>query len=146
MTDKRNTVIIHIGSHSIKSGFTPDLVPCSVFPSIMGYLRNDKMKEYFSLTGSYVGDKAQCRRVILSLKYPVEDGFVTDWEDMEQILNYIFNEELRVDTTNQPVFFPEHFLNPKRNREILTEIMFEKYNVPAMYYMINQLFVYSRME
>ena len=126
-------VIIDIESHSIKSGFTPDPVPCSVFPSIVGHPRNDRVKEYLSLRESYVGDEAQCKRGILSLRYPVEDGLVTDWEDMEHIFDYIFNKELRVDTTNHPVFFPEHILNPKQNRSILTEIMFEKYNIPAIY-------------
>lgn len=134
MTDKGNMIIIDIGSHSIKSGFSPDPAPCSVFPSIVGYPRNAELKDYLSLRESYVGDEAQCKRGVLSFKYPVEDGCVTNWEDMEQIFDYIFNEELRVDTTNHPIFSPEHLLNPKLNRRILTEIMFEKYNIPAIYF------------
>ena len=34
---------------------------------------------------SYVGDEAQSRRGILTLRYPIEHGIVTNWEDMEKI-------------------------------------------------------------
>ena len=63
----------------------------------------------------------------MSLNYPVDRGIVTDWEDMEKVLDFTFNDELRVSPSEHPVLLSEPPLNPKANREKMTEVNILEY-------------------
>lgn len=45
---------------------------------------------------SFIGNKAQELRGILSVTYPMEHGIVTNWTDMEKIWHHVYSEELQV--------------------------------------------------
>ncbi|KAJ7663468.1 actin 1 [Mycena olivaceomarginata] len=76
----------------------------------------------FGNNDSYIGDEAQVKRGILSLKYPIKHGIVTNWDDMEKIWHHTFFNELRV--------------APEEHPGEDDQIMFETFNVPALFVQI----------
>jgi centractin len=70
---------------------------------------------------------------VIKLSYPIEHGVVKDWNDMEAIYRYIF-EELKVNPKEHPVLLTEAPLNPISNRIHTAELFFETFGVPCLYF------------
>jgi actin len=130
--DNNAAVVIDNGSGMIKAGIAGDDAPRVYFPSVVGVPKYDKM------IGSddksfYIGQDAINKKGVLTLEYPLENGIVKNWDYMEKIWHYTYYNELKTDPQEQPVLLTEAPLNPKKNREDMIEIFFEKFKVPAFY-------------
>ncbi|BFZ63934.1 Centractin [Saitoella coloradoensis] len=126
-------VVIDNGSGVIKAGFAGEDQPKCFFPSYVGRPKHTRIMAGAVEGDTFVGPKAQELRGLLKVKYPLEHGVVTDWDDMERIWQHLYSEELKVLPEEHPVLLTEAPLNPRQNRTMMAQILFESFNVPALY-------------
>ncbi|CAG2183847.1 unnamed protein product, partial [Oppiella nova] len=67
----------------------------------------------------------------------LKDGMIEDWDLFEKIMDYVYKKHLKSDSLLHPVLFSEAPWNIRAKREKLTEIMFEKYGIPAFFLVKN---------
>jgi len=128
-------IVIDNGTGISKNGYAGEDQPRSVFPTLIGYPKYTSIMtdvEHYTRE-YYIGEEALQLRGVLRLSYPVGHGIVEDWGAMEKIWHYTFYTDLRVDPGEHPILLTEPPLNPRPNREKMCEIMFETFNVPALY-------------
>merc|ERR1719446_1687400 len=89
-----------------------------------------EQKDYF------MGEEALSKKGVLSITYPIEHGVVKDWSDMEKVWHHTFFDALRVNPEDHAVVVSEAPMNPKKNRERMVEMLFEKFSVPATFIVI----------
>jgi actin, other eukaryote len=133
MAEESKILVVDNGSGVVKAGFSGKDNPESIFPSIIGRPRNLNVLIGIECKDEYISEEAQLNRGILKISYPIEHGIVKDWDDMYKIWNHTFYTKLDVSPDEHPVLLTEAPLNPKVNREKMTQMMFETFNVPAMY-------------
>ena len=131
--DEVQGFVIDNGSHKMKAGFAGDDAPRAVFHSIIGHPKKETVLAAKALKDTYIGDEAQMYRDVLNIKYPMEYGLVTNWDDMEKLWHHLFYNEMIVAPEDHPILLSEWSFTPKINREKTIEIMFETFNTPAVY-------------
>jgi len=129
--EEKAALVVDNGSGWIKAGMAGDDAPRSVFPSIVGHPEGTQSRR--DVKEAYVGDDIVGVIGRLRLTYPIKRGIVTSWDDMEKIWHQAYYNGLHVAVEDYTVMLTETPLNPKADRERMTQIHFETFSVPAMY-------------
>ena len=126
-------IIIDNGSGFIKSGLSGEEGPRAVFPTIVGYPKYSSGMIGKDKKDVYIGQEAEYKRGVLKINHPIEHGFINYRDDMEKIWNHIFTNELRVAPEEHNILLTECSNDPRLNREIIAQRMFESYFVQGLY-------------
>ncbi|TKA61869.1 Actin-like protein [Cryomyces minteri] len=127
------SIVLDNGSGTIRAGFAGEDLPSCFFPSFVGRPKHTRVLAGALEGDVFIGNRAQELRGLLKIKYPLEHGIVTDWDDMERIWQYVYGEGLKTLSEEHPVLLTEPPLNPRTNRDTAAQILFETFNVPALF-------------
>nr|XP_033780579.1 actin-like [Geotrypetes seraphini] len=121
----QSTIVIDNGSDFCRSGFAEDDKPQSiirsiaVFPDVLG-------KKHCELRANRPGETLAAKRA------PVKHGIVVNWDAMEILWNHVFLCELRTFPEDHAVLVTDSPSCPTTNREMMAEVFFEAFDVPAL--------------
>lgn len=130
--DESCPIVIDNGSSMFKIDFAGSETPNFVFPTVVGRGKYDHcMTGYHPLR---CGNDVMSQLVLLITDYPIKNGCITNWGEMEKIIHYALYEQLKVDPMDHPILITEAQTDPRINRDKIVEIMFECFNVPSLYF------------
>eukprot|EP00158_Paraphelidium_tribonemae_P010118 Partr_v1_DN34257_c0_g1_i1_m43736 putative Actin-like len=137
--DETGGVVFDAGSYTCKVGYAGDDMPKSVFNGRAGVLKGvtepgaaRASTESAPKTRYLVGPAATQYRPHMELKPPTDYGLVEDWDMMEAVWAHGF-DSVRADPREHPLVLSEPPFSIMAQREKVAEIMFETFDVPAMY-------------
>nr|BAN41637.1 hypothetical protein, conserved [Entamoeba invadens] len=137
------TIVVDNGTGFVKCGFANDNIPTAVFPSMVGrpLMRSEEKIGGVEIKDVMFGDEASSVRQNLQITYPLENGIVKSWTDMELLWKYVFEEKLHVDTHGASVLLTEPPMNPQENKMKMGDVMFEKFGFNRVYVAVQAVLV-----
>jgi len=133
MAERELPIVCDNGTGYVKCGFGGDNFPRHHFPSIVGRpvlraaVKTNKRKQQQKLKDIMVGDECLGVEEFLEITRPLENGQIRNWDDIIHVWDYVFEQKLQVDPKGRKILLTEPPMNPKKNRERMLKMMFEKY-------------------
>lgn len=135
--DSEIPLVIDNGSYRCRAGWANDKEPKLNFRNLVTRQRSKKDGEI--QIGNNVSNLEAVRWL---LRTQFDKDIVTHFDIQEQIFDYIFHH-LGIESDGQiehPVIVTETLCNPNYSRHLMTELLFECYQVPQLAYGIDSLF------
>lgn len=123
--DEVSSLVFDLGTFNHRIGYSGEDSPKIAYQPLIG---EDNEKLYFNEYGlRYINPKTKVKT------FMKQDGAIGDFDLFEKNINYLLEDVLSLNLSEHPLLFSEPSLHNKTNRIKLTEFMFEKYKIPAIY-------------
>ncbi|XP_074659955.1 actin-like protein 6B [Tubulanus polymorphus] len=139
--DEVGALVFDIGSSSVRIGYAGEDSPKAECPSMIGLIEEvvDKIDSMDTdqkpAENRYFIDTVNVSvpRKGMEMTSWLKDGMIDNWDLFEKVMDYTYAKHIRSESQLHPVLMSEPAWNAKQRREKLTEVMFEKYNIPAFF-------------
>ena len=123
--DEVSSLVFDLGTFNHRIGYSGEDSPKIAYQPLIG---EDNNKFYFNEYGlRYINPKTKVKT------FMKQDGTIGDFDLFEKNINFLLEDVLSLNLSEHPLLFSEPSLHNKTNRIKLTEFMFEKYKIPAIY-------------
>ena len=131
--DLKKPIIIDLGSSEIKAGFFDNSSPTIRFKNIIGDSLSKRNKSLLNKE-HYISSECDKYYNDLTIRYPIQRGVFIKEDDIQLIFEYILTK-LGLNTQQMkehPLLITEPINNKLSNSEKISEILFEKMNIPSL--------------
>ncbi|KAI4462281.1 actin [Holotrichia oblita] len=147
--DEIGALVFDPGHHSLRVGYAQEDTPKAEIPAVVGVSPDEKIEPEVKQEGGNVTQTPSgwkyyidttylhTPRQNLELHSYMKDGMIENWEFFEKVIDHCYEKIIQSESEYHPVLFSESPWNVRSKREKLTEIMFEKYKVPAFFLVKN---------
>jgi len=128
MSEYLSHIVIDSGSCYTKSGYNGENAPRSVIPTLYGnYINQNQMLTEDNIK-KFIGRDCTSN-CYLSLSEPIKNGKVQNWDQLTDIWEYVFTNELKVSPEAHNIFLLDSLFSSNEDKEQTAQIMFEKFGV-----------------
>lgn len=154
--DEIGALVFDIGHHSLRVGYAQEDSPKAEIPAVVGIAEDGNSNAALQTDAMEIDDKKPDNNITqngnkyfidttilhvarkgMEVTSYMKDGMIEDWDLFEKVLDYTYAKSIQSESMLHPVLMSEAPWNVRSKREKLTEIMFEKYNVPAFFLVKN---------
>lgn len=128
------SVVVDLGSRNTRVGFSGEEAPRTVLRSCVGLPHSKRPRPTLlqHRLDIVTGDAAYEDSGLLELRWPVQHGHVSNYDDLEKLLFGALVDDARVSPDVNPFLFLEPADASRRDRERLCELLFESFNMPMV--------------
>lgn len=127
-------IVIDNGSGLYKVGFAGEDIPRFSIPNIIGITDGTEIYSEEDKANKFIGWSAYEKKEKLKLFRPLERGKIVDWDAMENMWRYTFENELKseLEHSKLPVLISAPAKGFKKGRKKMLKILFESFDLPGV--------------